>query len=134
MIENEREVTPAALLDEVKALFEGGYRMITATCLDMGEDFQILYHFDKNMEMVNLRMTFPKDTELPSVTGIYIGAFLIENEMNEMFGAKIKNIAVDYGGRLLVTEETLQTPMLKGVTVSSLAVSPLGANSDGGAK
>lgn len=135
MIENERPVTPEALVGEVKALFSGGYRMVTATCLDLGEDLEIIYHFDKNYQMVNLRMVFPKDTDIPSITDIYIGAFLIENEINEMFGAKIKGIAVDYGGRLLVTEETVQTPMLKSVTVGSVAVSPLeaAANANGGA-
>ncbi len=126
MIDNERAVTPQELVDEVKKLCDGGYRFCTATCLDQGDDFEIIYHLDKDLTMQNLRMVFPKEAEVPSITGVYLAAFLIENEMKEMFGANIAGIAVDYGGRLLVTEETLQTPMLKSVQVTSLAVSPNG--------
>lgn len=126
MIDNERAVTPETVLDEVKKLFQEGYRLATATCLDLGENFEIIYHFDRDLKLLNLRMVFPKETEVPSITGTYLAAFLIENEMREMFGAKIKDIAVDYGGKLLVTEETLQTPLLKSVQVTSVAASPNG--------
>ncbi len=125
MIDNEKAVTPDTLVEEVKALFQQGYRLGTATCLDLGENFEIIWHFDGELKLLNLRMVFPKETEIPSITGTYLAAFLIENEMREMFGAKITGIAVDYGGKLLVTEETLQTPMLKSVQVTSVAVSPM---------
>ncbi len=126
MIDNERAVTPEELVGEVKKLCDNGYRFCTATCLDEGENYEIIYHLDKELTMQNLRMVFPKEAEVPSITGVYLAAFLIENEMKEMFGAKITGIAVDYGGKLLVTEETLQTPMLKSVHVGSLAASPNG--------
>lgn len=126
MIENERMVTPDELVAEVKKLVDAGYRLATATCVDLGENFEIIYHFDKDLTLQNLRMVFPKDAEVPSITGVYLGAFLIENEMKEMFGAKITGIAIDYGGKLLVTDETLQTPLLKSVQVTSVATSPNG--------
>ncbi len=129
MIENERAVGPADLVSEVQKLFDGGYRLVTATCLDQGDSFEISYHFDRELTMQNLRMVFPKEAEVPSITGVYLAAFLIENEIKEMFGAKIAGIAVDYGGKLLVTEETLQTPLLKSIQVTSLA-----ASHNGGAK
>jgi ech hydrogenase subunit D len=129
VIDNERAVTPENLLEEVKALFQSGHRLVTATCLDQGENFEIIYHFDKDLKLTNLRMVFPKDKEIPSITGSYLAAFLIENEMKELFNVKISGIAVDYGGKLLVTEETIATPMLKSVKITSVAASP-----DGGAK
>jgi ech hydrogenase subunit D len=126
VIDNERAITIGTLLEEVKTLFQNGYRIVTATCLDQGENFEIIYHFDKDLQLLNLRMVFPKEAEVPSITGTYLAAFLIENEMKELFGAKITGIAVDYGGKLLVTEETLSTPMLKGVQVTSVATSSNG--------
>ncbi len=126
MIDNERAVTPETVQDEAKKLFQEGYRFVTATCVDLGENFEIIYHFDSDLRLLNLRMVFPKDAEVPSITGSYLAAFLIENEMKEMFGAKITGIAVDYGGKLLVTEETLQTPLLKTVQVTSVATGPNG--------
>jgi NADH:ubiquinone oxidoreductase subunit C len=129
VIENERAVSPQELVEEVKRLVDAGYRLATATCVDLGENLEIIYHFDKDLTLQNLRMVFPKEAEVPSITGVHLGAFLIENEMKEMFGAKITGIAVDYGGKLLVTEETPQTPLLKSVQVTSVATSP-----NGGAK
>lgn len=126
MIDNERAVTPESLLDDVKALFQSGHRLVTATCLDQGDNFEIIYHFDKDLVQTNLRMVFPKNVEIPSITGSYLAAFLIENEMKELFDVKISGIAVDYGGKLLVTEETIATPMLKSVEITSVAVSPNG--------
>ncbi len=125
-MDNDKAVTPQEIVAETKKLFESGHRFVTATCLDQGENFEIIYHFDKALTLQNLRMVFPKETEIPSITGVYLGAFLIENEMKEMFGAKISGIAVDYGGKLLVTDETLQTPLLKSVQVTSVAVAPNG--------
>lgn len=129
MIDNERAITPEALQGEVKALFQSGYRLVTATCLDQGENFEIIYHFDRDLTLLNLRMIFPKEQEVPSITGSYLAAFMIENEMKELFGVKISGIAVDYGGKMLVPEETLATPMLKSVVITSVA-----AASNGGEK
>jgi ech hydrogenase subunit D len=127
VIKNERPVTPEELVGEAKKLFDTGHRFVTATCLDMGENFEILYHFDKDLADQHFRLTFTKETEIPSITGVYLAAFLIENEMKELFGAKIAGIAVDYGGTLLTPADTLQTPMLKSVKVTSVA-----AESNGG--
>ena len=129
MIGNDREVTPDVLQEEVKNLFQDGYRLVTATCLDLGESFEIIYHFDKRLDLLNLRMTVPKEAEIPSISSVYLAAFLIENEIKELFGARIAGVAVDYEGRLLVTDGAVRTPMLKTVQVTSVAASP-----DGGEK
>lgn len=126
MIDNERTVTPESLQEEVKTLFQNGYRLVTATCLDRGENFEIIYHFDKDLKQTNLRMVFPKEVEIPSITGSYLAAFLIENEIQELFGVRISGIAVDYGGKLLVGEEAIRTPLLKATVVTSVATSSNG--------
>lgn len=126
MIGTERAVTPETLQAEVKRLFDDGYRIVTATCFDQGENFEIIYHFDKNLDLMHLRLVFPKDAEIPSITGSYLAAFLIENEIQELFGVKINGIAVNYDGRMLVTDDSLVTPMLKATPVTSVAVTPNG--------
>ena len=37
---------------------------------------------------------------MPSITGVYEGAYLYENEIRELFGVKFKGINVDYNGHL----------------------------------
>jgi ech hydrogenase subunit D len=47
--------------------------------------------------------------EVPSVSMIYPNAFLYENEIHDLFGVPIKNITIDYGGRLYQT--AIKTPL-----------------------
>ena len=75
MIDNERAVTPENLLEEVKALFQSEHRLVTATCLTRGE-FRDHIPLRQGSELTNLRMVFPKDKEIPSITGSYLAAFL----------------------------------------------------------
>lgn len=126
MIDNERAMTLEALPDEAKRLFEDGYRLVTATCLDQNEDFEIIYHFDRGGQLLNLRMLFPKSSTVPSITGSYLAAFLIENEIGELFGVDFSGVAVSYAGRLLTTEDAPQRPMLKSYQVTSVAARPNG--------
>ena len=48
------------------------------------------------------------DEEVPSISVIYPSAFLYENEIHDLFGVIITNIAVDYQGTLYRT--ALSTP------------------------
>ncbi len=51
--------------------------------------------------------------EVPSLSGITVATVLIENEMKELFGLKVKGIAIDYGGNMLLAHDSPVTPMLK---------------------
>lgn len=105
------EVTLDNLLNEVKYYHDNGYRLVTTTCVDLGDKFDILYHFDKDLKLKNLRLTIDKGVTLPSISSIYFCAVLPENEMQDMFGLKVEGLAVDYGGKLLLGEESPLSPM-----------------------
>lgn len=106
-----KEVTLDNLLNEVKYYHDNGYRLVTTTCVDLGDKFDILYHFDKDLKLKNLRLTIDKGVTLPSISSIYFCAVLPENEMQDMFGLKVEGLAVDYGGKLLLGEESPLSPM-----------------------
>ncbi|MBO8128032.1 MAG: NADH-quinone oxidoreductase subunit C [Peptococcaceae bacterium] len=97
----------------VKELIDDKARFITATCIDEGEFFEVIYHFEKDSELVNLRTRINKEEELTSISSIILGAALSENEMKDFFGIKIKDIAIDFKGRMLLSEESPVTPLLK---------------------
>jgi len=65
------EVTLDNLLNEVKYYHDNGYRLVTTTCVDLGDKFDILYHFDKDLKLKNLRLTIDKGVTLPSISSIY---------------------------------------------------------------
>lgn len=62
--------------------------------------FDLLYSFVKDYEFINYKVTIDEDTEIESITAIFPNAFLYENEMSELFGIKIKYIALDYKNKL----------------------------------
>jgi NADH:ubiquinone oxidoreductase subunit C len=106
-------VDKAELIFEVQKLVSEGCRLGTATCLDQGEEFEVIYHFERELELVNLRVKLRKDETLPSISGILLAASLIENEMEEMFGIDISPCALDYKGGLLLAKESPQKPLMK---------------------
>jgi NADH:ubiquinone oxidoreductase subunit C len=97
----------------VAAARERGLRFVTATCLDGGESYEIYYHFADGDGLTHLRLVVAKGVEVPSISGVYFAAFLVENEIKELFGVPISGLAIDYKGRLLLTDGGPVAPMLK---------------------
>ncbi|MDD3271160.1 MAG: NADH-quinone oxidoreductase subunit C [Syntrophomonadaceae bacterium] len=108
-----KQITPEQLINETQQMFNDGYRFVTATCVDEIEQFRIIYSFDREMELVNLEVAIGKEEQLPSVSGVYLCAFLVENEIKELFGVNISDIAVDLGGHLYMIEGVDPHPMTR---------------------
>jgi ech hydrogenase subunit D len=114
MIENVKQISVQELLHEVQSLQYDGYRLITATCIDNNNDtLDLYYHFDKDYELRNLKLTVLKGSSVPSISKIYFCAMLVENEMKELFGLNVENMAIDYGGHLLLSDGAPENPMLR---------------------
>lgn len=104
-------ITPSELLPKVKNLKTDGYRLGQICATKISEGIQVLYSFDKDHILLNLRMTIQGDEEIQSITAEYWPAFIYENEMHDLFGIKIMNNALDYGGRFFkVSEPTPWNP------------------------
>ncbi len=114
MIENLVDITNDQLLSEVQKLKYDGYRFVTSTCVDNGDGtIDVIYHFDKNYEMKNLKLKVPKDEEIDSISKIYFCSILVENEMSELFGLKVSGMAIDYGGKMLLSDDAPENPMAR---------------------
>lgn len=113
MIENVNEINKEELVDEVQKIKDEGYRFVTASCVDMGKDFMIYYHFDKDNNMKHLKIISPKDQEVTSISKVYLAGALVENEMKDLFGMKFKDLAIDYGGKFLITGDVKEAPFCK---------------------
>ncbi len=110
---NSIELSKTDLPERVEALLEEDARIATATCLDLGDQFEVIYHFNKGLELINLRIRIDKGEELPSISNLTLNAALIENEMQEFFGINITNIAIDFKGGMLLAGNSPKVPMLK---------------------
>jgi len=111
------------LLKKVSELHSSGYRLAQIGCTKT-DVLEINYSFDKNANFLNLKITMPfSGAEVPSVSHIYWSAFIYENEMSDLFGIKIKDMAVDYKGSFYRT--TVKWPFNPKDAGNSEGVSPL---------
>ncbi len=106
MIREQQEIVQVAIGDlvgEAGKLRGDGYRLVQIGCTKTGDQFEINYSFDKDYSFKNLRLTIASGTEVPSISGVYFGAFVYENEIHDLFGVKVTGINVDYQGNLYKT-------------------------------
>ena len=115
MLENTINVTSDTLLHEAAVRVGVGQRcrFVTLTCLDLGGEHEILYHFDRDYRLTNLRLVLPKGQPLPSITSVCPAAVIVENELQDLFGITVAGLAIDYGGRLLLAENAPAAPLNK---------------------
>jgi len=99
--ELERERLP-----EVAAELCGqGYRLVQMMGNPREETINVIVSFDKNYQLKNYRIRIPRnDLVLPSITGATLAAFSYENELHDLFGIKVTDLAIDYGGKFLRTK------------------------------
>jgi ech hydrogenase subunit D len=121
-----KNVEKNQLVAEVQALKNGGLRLLTMTCVDLGESFDLLYHFDLDLRMTHLRLTVPKGESVPSISGVYFAALIIENEVQDLFGIAFEGLALDFGGHFYLEEEVKKYPFCK-VTVGKTETAGEGA-------
>ncbi|MDR0424500.1 MAG: NADH-quinone oxidoreductase subunit C [Clostridiales Family XIII bacterium] len=92
-------VEASNLLNVVQDLKAEGYRLGQICAAKLAEGYQLLYSFDKDHVLKNLKLPVAEVGELPSITLIYWPAFIYENEMQDLFGFKFRNLALDYNGK-----------------------------------
>lgn len=115
-------ITSAQLVAEVTKLKAEGYRLVTMSSVEIDpENMEILYHFDKDLALKNLRLTLKKGGSIPSISGILFTAFLVENEIRDQFGVTFEGLVLDYQGRLLneCTQTSESSPFCRLLVKSS---------------
>jgi len=94
-----KEISANDLLAETLKIKNDGYRLVAVTCTNK-DGMELTYSFDKDHELLNLRILTDTETELPSISIIYPYSFLYENEIKELFGVKIPGIMPDFNDSL----------------------------------
>ena len=105
------------LVGMVAQFFAEGYRLVQIGCTTLPGSYEFTYSFDKDYRCTHLRFSVIPEEEVPSITAVYGNAFLYENEIHDLFGVRISNIAIDYHGTLYRT--AVKTPFsIENVTFS----------------
>ena len=120
--------------EKIGSLLLRNYRFVTMTVVDKGEEFDIFYHFDLDYELVTYQLILPKGAELPSISGICFAAGIVENEIQDLFGIKVANLAIDYEKHFLLSPDAPAEPFcsVPGVGVTAVkTAAPAAAEKDG---
>jgi ech hydrogenase subunit D len=91
------------LVGRVAHLFAERYRLVQIGCNTLESGYELNYTFDKSYRFTNLRIVVAPGEEVPSISAVFANAFLYENEIHDLFGVSIKDIALDYHGTLYRT-------------------------------
>ena len=91
------------LIGRVEQFKKEGYRLVQIGCTKIGDLYEINYSFDKDFNFQNLRITVTEDSEVPSISGMYWGAFVYGNEMHDLFGIQVKGMNIDFKGNFIRT-------------------------------
>jgi membrane-bound hydrogenase subunit beta len=71
----------------------GFSHLATITGVDLGENFEVLYHLANSDAVVTVRVLTPRaEPKIPSVTPVIPGAILYERELQDMFGLVVDGI------------------------------------------
>jgi ech hydrogenase subunit D len=99
------EITLEQWLETAKRHQTGGYRLVQITGTARPDHFEIMVSYDKDLQCRNYRLFLSREhPELPSISGIFAGAFTYENELKDLFGFSIPGLSIDYGGNFLRTK------------------------------
>jgi ech hydrogenase subunit D len=114
MLENVVSVNPEALVGEIAKTKYEGYRFVTMTCVELNADtIEVIYHFDRDFMLKNIRMTAAKGVEIPSISHIFMAAFLVENEIQDMFHVKFNGLIIDFNRTLYFDDEAQTAPLCR---------------------
>jgi ech hydrogenase subunit D len=91
------------LITRVGQMKNEGNRLVQIGCTGVEEGYEINYSFDKDYKFQNLRILVKQDTVVPSISGVYWGAFIYENEIHDLFGITVAGMNIDFKGTLYKT-------------------------------
>jgi ech hydrogenase subunit D len=112
-----------ALVGEVAKIKVLGYRFVTLSVAERDADtFDIFYHFDKNLTLRHFKLNVSKGVPVPSITPVYSAAFLVENEIQDLFGIRFEGLVVDYERTLYLEPETNATPFCRCTVIRTRGV------------
>ena len=78
-----------------------GWRFIQTHAVNGENGVDLYYSFMKDGLIENYRIAgVRKDDAVPSITDLFLAAFVFENEARELFGVDMRDIAIDFAGAM----------------------------------
>lgn len=75
------------------------WRYVQILAVNTEDGVDLVYSFMKDGLLENLTIAGVKEgDEVPSITDLFLEAFVCENEIHDLYGVTIRDIAIDFGG------------------------------------
>lgn len=118
MIDNVIDVTIDNIVGEVMKMKNDGQRLVTYSAYAAGEGkIGLLYHFDKDSNNSHLRLVADMDKPIPSVSGVYFAALLVENEIRDQWDVVFDGLILDFNRTLLLDPEVTKVPLANNLKI-----------------
>ena len=93
------EVPLAEVHDLAARRAEEGWRYVQILAVNTEEGIDLVYSYMKDGHLENFTVKAVQKTDVvPSITDVFLEAFVCENEIHDLYGVAIENIAIDFGG------------------------------------
>ena len=111
------EIPVTDLLKKAEGYHAKGHRLVQIGCTPLGDRYEINYTFTTSYDFESLRVTVHDDDIIPSISAIYWGAFIYENELHDLFGFTVTGMNVDFEGHLFETSVPAPFKNMPSVTI-----------------
>ncbi len=100
------EIEPKDIMPKALEHKEAGDRLGQICCVRTEGGYDLLYSYIFEYRMINYKIPVALEQEIDSIEPVFPTAGLYENEMNELFGVRIKFAAPDHHRMFRITEQT----------------------------
>lgn len=101
--------------DEAKRRLDDGWRYVQLLAVNKENGVDLVYSYMLDGKLDNVVISdVNRDACIPSITDLYLEAFVCENEVHDLFGVAFEGIAIDFKGNFYRVAEknpmTIITP------------------------
>ena len=75
-----------------------GWRYVQTLAVLTEEGVDLVYSFMKDGHLANSVVSIGRDAVVPSISDLFLAAFVFENEIHDLFGVTVEGIAIDFEG------------------------------------
>lgn len=94
-----------------------GWRYVQTLAVLTEEGVDLVYSFMKDGHLANSVVSIGRDAVVPSISDLFLAAFVFENEIHDLFGITFEGLAIDFGGNFYRVAQkepmTIISPELK---------------------
>lgn len=105
------------VLERIRGLATKYARLISITGVDTGTGLELIYVFEDELQMVAFKTEVAREGSFPSISSVYPGAMLAENEIQDLFGLKFDGLEADFQGRMFLSHDSPARPFIKDIRI-----------------